>query len=253
MPGGRTTARSRYSIVAGNPVYAPVPMRNLLDIQPCAGTQAAKEVAARSRCRSGRTGRAYSGRGAVGNMQMLYYYPLQPGFALTVSSRAIELGLVATRITDQEFCADQPDRRVRAVAPRARDTARSTIPAAATGSTRSPTRQRWPDLPALLNVGETVYQRAKGGVSAVATQVAVARIYDDLAPGRWNNDVGRIEITGTQVVTYLAQLIDPLDEVKVELPLRAKSTPALPAEHRDEPAALSAAGCPSWATRRIRT
>ena len=41
----------------------------------------------------------------------------------------------------------------------------------------------WPALPGLLNVGETVYERAKGGVSAIASQVAVARIYDDLAGG----------------------------------------------------------------------
>ena len=59
-------------------------------------------------------------------------------------------------------------------------------------------RMRWPDQPAVLNVGETVYQRAKGGVSEVAGQEAVARIYDDLAPGRWNNQDGRIEIAGTR-------------------------------------------------------
>ena len=53
-------------------------------------------------------------------------------------------------------------------------------------------RVRWPELPALLNVGETVFQRAKGGVSAVGTQVAVTRIYDDMAASSWDNAAGNI-------------------------------------------------------------
>ena len=42
----------------------------------------------------------------------------------------------------------------------------------------------------MLNVGEAVFQRAKGGVSAVGSQVAVTRIYDDLAESTWETTRG---------------------------------------------------------------
>ena len=86
----------------------------------------------------------------------------------------------------------------------------------------------WPDLPALLTVGETVYERAKGGVSGVAAQMAVSRIYDDLAPGVWDNDANQIMIRGAQVITALAQLIDPIGEVRVPLDIVINGNYSLP-------------------------
>ncbi len=89
-------------------------------------------------------------------------------------------------------------------------------------------RVRWPELPALLNVGETVFQRAKGGVSAVASQVAVTRIYDDLAESTWDNDAGVIAMAPAGVTRSVAQLIDPMAEVEVELPVVIEDQPGLP-------------------------
>ena len=91
-------------------------------------------------------------------------------------------------------------------------------------------RVRWPELPALLNVGETVFQRAKGGVSAVGTQVAVTRIYDDIAASSWDNAAETIVMAPAGVTRSVAQLIDPLAEVEVELPVVIEDQPGLPTD-----------------------
>nr|MBC8447967.1 VCBS repeat-containing protein [Chloroflexota bacterium] len=92
----------------------------------------------------------------------------------------------------------------------------------------------WPDLPPLLSVGETVYERAKSGISGVANQLAVSRIYDDLAPGAWDNDAAKIVIEGAEVQRSLAELIDPIGEARVEVGITINDNPALPEEIKTE-------------------
>ncbi|RME80717.1 MAG: PKD domain-containing protein, partial [Caldilineae bacterium] len=86
----------------------------------------------------------------------------------------------------------------------------------------------WPPLPPLLSVGETVYERAKSGISGVANQLAVSRIYDDLAPGEWDEASQRIVTPGSQVQRTVAQIIDPVGEVRVHLNLKINDNWSLP-------------------------
>ena len=79
----------QYNIDAGNPVYAPTPMRALLDIQPCPQTQAAD--VSRAAILEGYKDMLWAR--AAGDMEILYFYPLQEGFYLT-DEHAIGLGLV---------------------------------------------------------------------------------------------------------------------------------------------------------------
>ena len=83
-------------------------------------------------------------------------------------------------------------------------------------------------------VGETVYQRSKAGVSGVATQSAVSRIYDDIAPGAWDNEAKKITLEGAEVQESLTQLIDPIGEVRVPLELEINGSPGLPAHIKTE-------------------
>jgi len=222
-----------FSITAGNPVYAPTPLRNLLDVQPCQQTQAADDPATGQKPLSfWKDWKGMRWARAAGDMDVQYFYPLQAGFYLS-DTYATDHGLPAAEAERTGKCVPWLDSLPTASYPA------GTEPVSYTddeGNTQErmvyPVTYavRWPDLPALLNVGETVYERAKGGVSAVASQVAVSRIYDDLAHGEWNNETQQIEIGGSGVITYLTSLIDPLGEVKVELPLRINATPALPTD-----------------------
>jgi hypothetical protein len=214
-----------FSITAGNPVYAPVPMRNLLDIQPCEGTQAA-DIDGEKPLPFWKDWKGMLWARAAEDMDVLYYYPLQTGFWFT-KPQAIELGLVSAAISDADYRTTSFTGKC---VPWLHKLAAGTLDDPGSDFDIYPVtyKVRWPDLPALLNVGETVYQRAKQGVSAVASQVAVSRIYDDLAQGYWNNDEKKIEVSGSEIGEYLTELIDPLRDVKVELPLRINTTPGLP-------------------------
>ena len=68
-----------YNITAGGPVYAPAPMRALLDVQPCTQTQAADERA----LPFWKDFKNMLWARAAGDMEILYFYPLQEGFYLT--------------------------------------------------------------------------------------------------------------------------------------------------------------------------
>ena len=170
---------------------------------------------------------------AAGNMTVNYFYPLQAGFYLD-PDYAANHGLPVAEADRVGKCVPWLDALPAAAYPGGEKPAAISY-TAADGTTKSasvyPTdyAASWPEAPGLLNVGETVYERAKGGVSAVASQVAVSRIYDDLAKGRWNNTTDKIELSGTEVPVYLTSLIDPMAEVKVELPLMGPDgVPALP-------------------------
>jgi hypothetical protein len=226
----------RFDITAGNPVYAPTPLRGLLDIQPCDGTKALDTAAVPF-------WKDYKGglwARAAGHMEVQYFYPLQPGFYLE-DEHAREMGLLQVAQagqTKQDVLSE--DERVGRCVPwldQLSDQPNYTgfpdkeketyvLPVAYNVS--------WPDLPALLTVGETVYERAKGGVSGVANQMAVTRIYDDEAPGKWDNDATKIVISGRQAIKSLAQLIDPVGEVRVELPVEIEDNPSLPEEIQSE-------------------
>lgn len=221
----------RYSITAGNPVYAPTPLRGLLDIQPCEQTQAADDPdTGQAPLPFWKDWKGMRWARAAGNMDVQYFYPLQTGFYLS-EDYATGLGLSTTEAERVGKCVPWLDSLPEAEYPPGAQ------PVSYTDDEGNSQERmvypvtyaaRWPDLPALLNVGETVYQRAKSGVSAIAAQVAVSRIYDDLAHGEWNNETQQVEVGATGVVTYLTSLLDPTAEVKVELPLRIDSTPALP-------------------------
>ncbi|MEI8081375.1 MAG: PKD domain-containing protein, partial [Actinomycetes bacterium] len=229
----------RYSIVAGNPVYAPAPLRGLLDIQPCAETQAADDPDTGTKPVSfWKDWKGMLWTRAAGDMSIQYFYPLQNGFYLT-DAYASDHGLVAP---DNPNVVLTEAERVGKCVPWLDELPENAYPPGtepidyvdSIGEKRADMVypvgyvSSWPALPALLNVGETVYERAKGGVSAIASQVAVARIYDDLTGGTWNNDTGAVEIKGKGLDTYLAQLIDPVDEVSVALDVTVNDTPGLP-------------------------
>ena len=62
----------------------------------------------------------------------------------------------------------------------------------------------------------------------MGSQVAVTRIYDDLAESTWDNDAGVIAMAPAGVTRSVAQLIDPMVEVEVELPVVIEDQPGLP-------------------------
>ncbi|MCX6032118.1 MAG: dockerin type I repeat-containing protein [Chloroflexi bacterium] len=76
------------------------------------------------------------------------------------------------------------------------------------------------------------FERTKSGISGVATQLAVARVYDDLAPGAWISDT--IVITGQQALRSVAQLIDPVGELRAPVDITVNGSPGLPAEIQTE-------------------
>ncbi|HEY74117.1 MAG TPA: PKD domain-containing protein, partial [Thermoflexia bacterium] len=221
-----------FGITAGNPIYAPVPMQGLLDMQPCEQTIPADIATARPFWRDFK-GMLWAR--AAGGMEMLYFYPLQAGFYLD-DAHAVALGLVQLdadgNSTDQPLAADE---RAGRCIPWMDQLVQGTMSYADFPEEGDATQVlpvaydvTWPPLPALLSVGETVYERAKGGVSGVANQLAVSRIYDDYAPGQWDNDAGKIVLAGQEVTRSLVQLIDPVGEVRVSLPIRINNNYALP-------------------------
>ncbi len=230
-PKGPDYSTLTYGLGAGLPVYAPTPMRGLLDIQPCAETQANTEDAPFWKDWKGMLWAR-----AAGDMTVKYFYPLQRGFYLS-DAYAEELGLVdgetAEVLTEEErigkcipwldsLSSYPPESQVTYEDYSGEEQTRNVYPVSY--------HVRWPELPALLNVGETVFQRAKGGVSAVGSQVAVTRIYDDLAESTWDNDAEAIAMDPAGVTRSVAQLIDPMAEVQVELPVWIEGQPGLPTD-----------------------
>lgn len=234
-----------YNMTAGNPLFAPVPLRNLLDVQPCAETAPYEPEAAKPFWKDFKD--TLWAR-AAGEMQVLYFYPLQPGFYLS-DPDARELGLFGA---DRNLLPEAA--RVGRCVPWLHKEAASTryegFPQPVDATEKLPGMSQvlstthvlsvtynvsWPALAPTLTVGETVYQRPKSGISGVAEQLAVARIYDDLAPGEWDNDAASIILTGTEVMTSLAQLIDPVGELRVELPIvTGDGNPGLPENIKSE-------------------
>ncbi|MEZ4640489.1 MAG: PKD domain-containing protein [Caldilineaceae bacterium] len=207
----------RYDVTAGNPIFAPTPVRSLLDIQPCQETKAADVTALPfwKDFKGGLWARA------AGQMKVLYYYPVQPGFYFS-DSQAEDIGLAAN-----------PSDRIGQCVPWLSNAAG----AIQDGDTQVYPVQydvSWPALPALLTVGETVYERSKNGISGVATQLAVAKIYDDEAPGVWNDTQQKIVITGSQSVRSVAELIDPMTEVRVPLDITVNGNHSLPETIKSE-------------------
>ena len=232
-PDGPDYSQLTYSLDAGLPVYAPTPMRGLLDIQPCAETQANT-----SDTPFWKDWKDMLWARAAGDMRVKYFYPLQRGFYLT-DAYAEALGLVDPDTNEVLSEAE----RIGICVPWLDSLSSGSYPAGSTvtfedysGSEQTRSvypvgyRVRWPELPALLNVGETVFQRAKGGVSAVGTQVAVTRIYDDIAASSWDNAAETIIMAPAGVTRSVAQLIDPLAEVEVELPVVIEDQPGLPTD-----------------------
>ena len=211
-----------FNLTAGHPVYAPVPMQGLLDLQPCSESQADAIANALPFWRDFK-GQLWAR--AAGDMKMLYFYPLQAGFHLS-DTHAVELGLV--QLDNDGNPTTQPlpaAERVGRCVPWMDKLPQSTMsyadfPAAGATTHVLPVTYdvTWPAQPALLAVGATVYERATGGVSGVANQLAVSRIYDDVAPGQWDNAAGKIVLTDQEVQQSLVQLIDPLSEIRVSLP-----------------------------------
>ena len=224
----------QYTISAGGPVYAPTPMRALLDVQPCPQTQAA-DVRALPFWKDFKD---MLWARAAGDMEILYFYPLQEGFHLT-DEHAVALGLVDPK-TNEPL---SPEKRAGRCIPWMDKLGEGTttvdyeddLGVARVGQVLPVGYHAvWPDLPPLLSVGETVYQRSKSGISGVASQVAVERIYDDVAPGAWNNEAKKITLEGAEVQEALTQLIDPTDEVRVPLELEINGSPGLPTNIKTE-------------------
>ncbi len=220
-------SKLEYGLDAGLPVYAPTPMRGLLDIQPCANTQADTDDIPFWKDWKGMLWAR-----AAGDMSVKYFYPLQRGFYLD-AQYAADHGLPATEAGRVGKCVPWLDNLPESAYPDGTtpveyvdqaggDQERMVFPVSY--------RVSWPQLPALLNVGETVFQRAKGGVSAVGTQAAVTRIYDDLAASTWDNDVQNVVMDPNGVVKSVAQLIDPLAQVQVELPVWVEGNASLPTD-----------------------
>ncbi len=209
-----------FEITAGNPVYAPVPMRSLLDVQVCDQSQAADETA----LPFWKDFKGMMWARAAGEMKVLYFYPLQAGFYLDPTHIA-EMGLdPSSEAARVGSCVPWMDKLASGAV---------TYPGFPTSGANTKVlpvsyRVSWPELPPLLSVGETVYERAKSGISGVANQAAVTRIYDDMAPGVWNNDTGQILISGSEVVESVAQLIDPVGELRVAMNLRINGNFSLP-------------------------
>ena len=210
-------------------------MRALLDVQPCPQTQAADERA----LPFWKDFKDMLWARAAGDMEILYFYPLQQGFYLT-DEHAIELGLVDPQ---HPTVALSPEKRVGKCVPWMDKLTTGTASIASEDYQGKALNTKvlpvgyqvvWPDLPPLLTVGETVYERSKAGVSGVATQSAVSRIYDDIAPGAWDNEAKKITLAGAEVQESLTQLIDPTGEVRVPLELEINGSPGLPTHIKTE-------------------
>ncbi|MCP4515482.1 MAG: hypothetical protein GY824_09670, partial [Delftia sp.] len=91
-----------FGITAGNPIYAPVPMQGLLDMQPCSQSIPADVETARPFWRDFK-GMLWAR--AAGSMEMLYFYPLQAGFYIS-DTHAVDLGLV--QLDTEGNPTDQP-------------------------------------------------------------------------------------------------------------------------------------------------
>jgi hypothetical protein len=223
--------RLKYNIEAGQPVYAPAPLRSLLDRQPCAQTRPADDQAVPF----WKDYRNAIWARAAGDMDIFYFYPLQESFYFS-QQRLLDLGLV-----DEQGAALAPAARVGRCVPWLDRASEAVAPAPPLPGDPPSLRVTpvsyhvsWPAQPGLLTVGETIYERPKSGVSGVASQSAVSRVYDDVAKGRWDNESSKISLSGQEVRESLTQLIDPLGEVKVELPLKINGSPALPATIKSE-------------------
>ncbi len=232
-PEGPDYSELTFALGAGLPVYAPTPMRGLLDIQPCAETQANTEDTPFWKDWKGMLWAR-----AAGDMTVKYFYPLQRGFYLS-DAYADDHGLLDPEtgevLTEEERigkCMPWLDNlNVDAYPAGSEVTYQDYSGEEQTGNVYPVGyRVRWPELPALLNVGETVYQRAKSGVSAIGSQVAVTRIYDDIAASQWDNDAGAIAMDPAGVTRSVAQLIDPMAEVSVELPVSVDGNPNVPTD-----------------------
>ncbi len=209
----------KFNITAGNPVFAPTPMRSLLDIQICPQSKAADVTA----LPFWKDFKGALWARAAGDMNVLYFYPLQPGFYLS-AAHATEMGLDASETARIGQCVPWMDKLDSGTV------AFSDFPTAGSDTKVLPVAYHadWPELPPLLTVGETVYERSKAGVSGVANQAAVTRIYDDMAPGVWNNGTSKIEISGPEVMASVAQIIDPVGELSVPMELRINDNFSLP-------------------------
>jgi hypothetical protein len=206
---GPDYSQLRFNMTAGNPVYAPIPMRKLLDVQPCAETEPYQPATARPFWKDFRD---MVWARAAGEMQVLYYYPLQRSFPLPGGAGAVGQCVPWMEQLASGTLSNTQDVRVLPVT----------------------YNVAWPTLAPLLTVGETVYERSKNGISGVAEQAAVAKIYDDLAPGRWDNRAEKIVIGGVETVANLAQLIDPLSAVSEDVDIRIDGNPSLPAAIKTE-------------------
>jgi hypothetical protein len=206
---GPDYSQLRFNMTAGNPVYAPIPMRKLLDVQPCAETEPYQPATAKPFWKDFRD---MVWARAAGEMQVLYYYPLQRSFPLPGGAGADGQCVPWMEQLASGTLSNTQDVRVLPVT----------------------YNVAWPTLAPLLTVGETVYERSKNGISGVAEQAAVAKIYDDLAPGRWDNRAEKIVIGGVETVANLAQLIDPLSAVSEDVDIRIDGNPSLPAAIKTE-------------------
>ncbi|MBP8291854.1 MAG: PKD domain-containing protein, partial [Caldilineaceae bacterium] len=206
---GPDYSQLRFNMTAGNPVFAPIPMRKLLDVQPCAETEPYQPATAKPFWKDFRD---MVWARAAGEMQVLYYYPLQRSFPLPDGTGAV--GQCVPWMEHQATGTLSNTQNVRVLPVTYNVT--------------------WPPLAPMLTVGETVYERSKNGISGVAEQAAVAKIYDDLAPGRWDNYVEKIVIGGVETIANLAQLIDPLSAVSEEVDILIDGNPSLPAAIKTE-------------------
>jgi hypothetical protein len=91
----------------------------------------------------------------------------------------------------------------------------------------------WPPLPALLTVGETVYERSKNGISGVATQLAVTKIYDDEAPGVWNDAQQKIGRVGRRGGAFAGRTDRPAERGACAVADHLRRQPQ-PADHDQE-------------------
>ena len=163
---GPDYSRLDFGITAGNPVYAPTPVRNLLDIQPCAETVAADDpVTHKKPAPFWKDWKGMLWARAAGNMSMSYFYPLQPGFYLD-NAFVTGHGLPANEADRVGLCVPWLDALPDADYPAGTATISYVLPDGETTKEVKvyPTSYTvsWPKLPALLDVGETVYQRGEG-------------------------------------------------------------------------------------------
>ena len=157
-----------YNITAGGPVYAPTPMRALLDVQPCTADPGRRR--ARAALLEGFQGHAVGARrGRHGDPLLL---PTAGGL---LSDRRVRQRAGAGRSEDKQGAVPRKTgRQVRPLDGQAGAGTKTVTYEDDEGVAREgkvlPVAYHavWPDLPPLLTVGETVYQRSKSGVSGVA-------------------------------------------------------------------------------------